>query len=335
MRALILSAGMGERLKPITSRWAKPAVPFLNVPMISFPIYWLETTGLKDLVINTHYLPQTVKTAVEQLTKTSDYRVHYLHETEILGSGGGIQNARSVLEDNDDFMVANADGVVLFPHLQVLEDMVTFHKKYKALATLLVCPLEGMGTRLPGVWVNPFDEVSHFGRDVDNPTLSSRPDMKCLHFASYMILSPKIWPYLPQGPSNILYDVLAPLIKHGERVLAYNVPDMKWFETGNQTDFLKATGECIKALSQDENLGRGVSGVLDQFDPTWRTRARILPGSFSLIGEGANIAANMKVKDFAVIGAGTTVAPGVTLERTVLLPGAVIENSTRGTVIFD
>jgi mannose-1-phosphate guanylyltransferase len=326
---------MGERLRPITSRWAKPAVPFLNLPMISFPIYWLETLGLADLVVNTHYLPETVKSAVQQLTKNAGYRVHYTHENEILGSGGGIWNARAVLEDKDDFFVANADGVVLFPHTQVLEDMLAFHRKYRALATILVCPLEGIGTRIPGVWVNPFDEVSHFGRDVDNPTMSSRPEMKCLHYASYMCFSPRLWPYLPAGSSNILYDVLAPLIRGGERVLAYNVPEMRWFETGNQQDFIRASGECLKALSQNENLGRGVRGLLDQFDPQWQARARIQPGSIGLIGDGANIPANVKIKDWAVVGPGTSVSSGITLERTVLLPGAHVENSTRSTVIFD
>ncbi len=61
MRGLILSAGLGERLRPITLKKAKPAVEFLNIPMLGFPYYWLSTLGLSQLTLNTHYLPDSVR----------------------------------------------------------------------------------------------------------------------------------------------------------------------------------------------------------------------------------------------------------------------------------
>ena len=67
MRALILSAGTGERLRPLTLKRAKPAIEFLNMPMLAFPYYWLDSVSLSDVVFNTHYLPETVRQAAMQV----------------------------------------------------------------------------------------------------------------------------------------------------------------------------------------------------------------------------------------------------------------------------
>src|SRR6185312_3491165 len=93
MRALILSAGLGERLRPLTLRRAKPAVEFLNMPMLAFPYFWLDSVGLSDAVFNTHYLPETVRHAAMHVVRPST-QLHFTHEDAILGSGGGIWNAR-------------------------------------------------------------------------------------------------------------------------------------------------------------------------------------------------------------------------------------------------
>ena len=57
MKAMLLSAGYGNRFKPHTNKVAKPAIPFLNIPMLGYPIYYLEQIGIEKLAINTHYLP--------------------------------------------------------------------------------------------------------------------------------------------------------------------------------------------------------------------------------------------------------------------------------------
>ena len=58
MRAMILTAGLGTRLRPITDRYAKPAVPFLNVPLLCYPLELMRELGAKRLVLNTHHLPE-------------------------------------------------------------------------------------------------------------------------------------------------------------------------------------------------------------------------------------------------------------------------------------
>lgn len=316
MRALILSAGLGERLRPLTEKRAKPAIEFLNVPMIGFPYYWLNTLDLADLVVNTHYLGETVREAARQVVRPYT-QLHFTDEATILGSGGGIWNAKAHLQNGSSFAVANGDGVVAFQQAGTLESMRRFHQDKNALATLLVCPLEGVGTRIPGVWMDTFGEVSGFGKE------SPKPYLQCFHYASYMLLSDRVWKHLPDGPSNILYEVLQPLIQQGEKVYGYRVDDMRWFETGNASDFLTATQSCLELLQGSSLMGQGLLALLTQLAPPFTQQSEL--GRQRLIDDSAQISQKAQVKGFLVAGAQTVVEPGAVLEDCVLLPGARVQ----------
>ena len=209
MRGLILAAGLGERLRPLTTTRAKPALEFLNVPMLAFPYHWLATLGLSDLTFNTHHLPDTVRTAAMHVVRP-EVAMHFTHEPVILGAGGGIFNARFHLT-GPNFVVANGDAVVLFERADTLKRMLQFHEERDALATLLVCPLDGVGETIPGVWTEGAEgHVLGFGK------VAPKPGAKCFHYASFMILSERVWArFFPRGVSNILYDVLVPRLKRG------------------------------------------------------------------------------------------------------------------------
>lgn len=316
MRALILSAGLGERLRPLTEKRAKPSIEFLNVPMIGFPYHWLDTMDLKDLVVNTHYQPASVRAAAAKIVKPYT-QLHFTEEPAILGSGGGIWNARSVLEGESDFAIANGDGVVTFSQNDTLVKMLEFHRAKNSLATLLVCPLEGVGTRIPGVWMDAYGEVAKFGKTPHHAYLS------CFHYASFMLLSERIWAHLPAGPSNILYEVLEPLIKGGEKVYGYRVDDMAWYETGNSTDYLKATRSCLEILKSGHAAADGLRGLLDSLAPPYSKQSRLT--ELRLIADGARLESGVSFKGFQVIGEGCSVGAGAILEDCVLLPGSRVE----------
>src|SRR4051812_5726608 len=105
MNALLLCAGLGTRFRPITDKIAKPTIPFLNVPLLGYSLAYLENAGLKNLVMNTHHLPDTIKATSKTLCADINYKTQFSHEPEILGSGGGIKNAENLLATTDDFIV--------------------------------------------------------------------------------------------------------------------------------------------------------------------------------------------------------------------------------------
>lgn len=266
MKSLILCAGFGERLRPLTETLAKPAIPFLNIPMMAYPLYWLEQESLDELVVNTHHLPSTVATAARNIAST-DYRLTLIDEQpDILGGGGAIWNARRQLEWDDTFFVANGDAVIFFDRDRPLQRLSELQKKSDAIATLLVCPLEGVGTEKPGVWINGFDDVVGFGT-----TAPAGEDLRCRHFASVMVLSSRIFNYLRPGFSNILYDILLPLIlSKKESVNVIEDETMKWFETGNLAEFLAASRTCLQMLNEPEGQRFRVFDILDRFSAGWR-----------------------------------------------------------------
>lgn len=315
MRGLILSAGLGERLRPYTLKKAKPAIEFLNIPMLGFPYFWLDTIGTKQFVFNTHYLPETIRHAAMHVADPSAH-LHFTHEPAILGSGGGIWNARSLIEGEDTFAVANGDGVILCEQMDVMQQMLDFHVSKNALATILVCPHEGIGTTIPGVWMDAHNEVVNFGKS------ASKPNLRCLHYASYMLFSKRLWNYLPEGSSNILYDVLTTEISHGEKVYGFEVKNMQWFETGNVKDYLHATRTCLEYIRDGHPLGKSARQIIEKlakpFDARsdWR-KTRLIADSAEVTGE---------VSGFAVVGEHSKV-DGI-IENCVVLPEAQVLSGT-------
>lgn len=309
MRGLILSAGLGERLRPLTLKRAKPAVEFLNIPMLGFPFYWLKTAGLSEVTFNTHYLPDTIRHAAMHVV-TPGMPMHFTHETAILGSGGGIQNARVYLEGEDHFAVANGDGVVLCEFPDTLAQMFKFHVEKNALATMLVCPLEGVGENIPGVWMDSYGEVVNFGK------APKAGYTKCYHYASYMFFSKRIWNYLPHGSSNILYDVLEPKIAEGEKVYGYLEEKMRWYETGSIKDYLSATRDTLELIRSGHPLGVCAKNILRDLAPDSKLKDSML------LSLEANLGG--EIEGFAVVGAGSTMESGSKMQNSVLLPGATL-----------
>lgn len=333
MRALILSAGLGERLRPLTLKRAKPALEFLNVPMLAFPYHWLSTLGLREVAFNTHYLPETIRHAAMDSVDPS-LQLHFPFEDHILGSGGGIWNSRFHLMDDEVFAVANGDGVVTFEDRATLTSMLRAHRDSRAFATMLVCPLDGVGTRIPGVWVTGpgtggIFEVVNFGKASD-VSHDGSTQLRCLHYASVMLISKRVWEYLPSGPSNILYDVFKDAMAEGEKVMAFCVDSMRWYETGNIPEYLAATGSCLESVRLGDGHGQGILEILQSpYAPSFEQRSDL--SKRLLIADSATLEPDVELNGFVVIGPDVTVEAGARIENSVLLPGARV---TKGEVLF-
>ena len=130
--ALVLAAGLGTRLDPLTRLVAKPAVPLGEQTLIERVLAHLERQGVQDVVLNLHYKPETI-TAVVGDGAHLGLRVRYSWEREILGSAGGPRRALALL-DSDAFLLVNGDTLCEFP----LSPMLEAHEHSSADVTLAV-----------------------------------------------------------------------------------------------------------------------------------------------------------------------------------------------------
>ncbi|MCB0366043.1 MAG: NDP-sugar synthase [Bdellovibrionaceae bacterium] len=321
MRAMILAAGLGERLRPHTTKVAKPALPFLNLPLICYPWFHLQAVGAHQLVVNTHHCGESVKAAVEAFGLPL---VKFIHETPvILGSGGGIKNAEVHLKGEGSFVVANGDEILIAP--DGLEELWRHHQSRGNLATLAVCRHPEVGTKFGGVWCDSSGRVIEFGK------VASSSKLMGYHYTGFMALSDRVFAFLPQDQaSNILYDGLASGIRVGEKVEAFEV-EGAWYETGSESDFLSASLACLNHLLSDDPLGASLKELHHHYgrvllphgsDVLVGTNCHIDPSAQicgpTLLGHGVQLAQGVDLKGFNIIGDGTVIDDGCSLESSVI-----------------
>ncbi len=277
MNAMLLAAGLGTRLAPLTEQFAKPSIPLLQIPMLCYPLFALETLGLERLVINTHHLPNTIEDCVEKYLQEVDYEIHFSSEQPtILDSGGGIGHARKLLtesvsstsgwasstSDTENIVVANGDAVLLLKDRETIWRLHEQHQVSEALATILVLPHACATGEHNSVWADTNGQVKAIGK---NPPMPDAADSKrsgvavAGHFnAGIIVMSKRIFEYIPENrPSHIFKDVFLPAIEKGELIKIHNEPQAAWFETGDLAHLNEATRLATEILS-DANSSRAM-----------------------------------------------------------------------------
>ncbi|PWU19166.1 MAG: mannose-1-phosphate guanyltransferase [Bdellovibrio sp.] len=244
LNVMILTAGLGTRLRPYTLSMAKPAISFLGVPLALHALRPALHLPVRRLVANLHYRPEDVR---QTLARTGQ-QVVYSEEKEILGVGGGVANAKAWLEDEENILVINGDEVFLPEDPEILAPAFARHVEDQDLATLVTMHHPEVGRKFGGVWVDSSNTVRQFSK---TPVAG----LGGQHFPGYTFLHRRIFNYFSQPPrqENLLYETLAAAIGKGEKVSTYPV-QAHWFETGNTEDFLKSSEELLHLL---EDYTRG------------------------------------------------------------------------------
>ena len=324
---MILAAGLGTRLRPVTEKLAKPAVPFLNIPLLYYPLELLTGLGIDKLVINTHHRPEQIEQAAKHSLFGAPIALSY-EPGQPLGSGGGIWGARGELRGGGDFVVCNGDEVILPRDPGVIARFASEHRKHKALATILVMEHPLVGTQFGGVWTDAGGDVKGFGKDPK----AFGPGLKGYHYIGLLLLNDRVFDYLPEGESNILYDALKAAIDAGETVRAC-VGEFTWFETGNLKDFLEASESALRLL--ENGRGNDATFLKALCQKHWSPGSKIERhgGASVLKGAGARIAGDARVQEFAVLGDGAEIGANAEARRCVLLPRARIASGAKADAI--
>lgn len=323
MNVMLLAAGEGTRLRPYTNTLPKPAMPFLTVPLAAHALSFLHSIEINKLVVNTFHLPQKIHELFHNLPHQSK-ELHFSDEQgEILGSGGGLGKARSYFTGEGDFIMMNADEVILPKDSDTLKMAIATHKQTNALATLLVMDHPEVGTQFGGVWTSSHGKIEGFGK---TPFCNTT---KAWHFVGVQILSERIFDYIPtSGPSNILYDAVTLGIAKGELAQVFPM-DCSWFETGNPKDFLRASETCVRYLLNEKESYQGASlrRTLDRFAGS---SAKIFGNekSLGIISSTARVDEKLDINGLLIVGPGSFVGTHCKLKNVIIGSNVCIAANT-------
>ena len=210
MKAMILAAGLGTRMRPLTLDRAKPVLPVLDRPLLHWTLEMLAGHGVKDVMINLHHLPRTVRAAVGD-GRTFGVKVSYSFEREILGTGGGPRKVRRWIGD-ETLLILNGDVVFDFD----LTALRRRHERAQGPATLALIP-------------NP--DPRHYsavitGADGRVKSIAGMPQAArgtVSMFTGVHILEPALLDRLPPGVSDTVRQLYVPLIAEGRPPLGVRV----------------------------------------------------------------------------------------------------------------
>lgn len=315
MKALVLAAGLGTRLRPITYSIPKPLVPLCNRPLVAWAIDALVNAGVDEIIVNLHHLPAQLEAYVK-----AEYEGHialrFSFEQEILGTGGAIRRVRPHLEEEEHFFVVNADTIQFAPFGRLIEA----RRAGDALAALTLRH-PPPGDRFTSVWLDA-GRITGFGSGGG----------EALMFSGSHLISGRVFDFLPDREfSGIVDEVYVPLLASGTEPLAGVIDDGLWFDIGTPARYLAALRGMLDAI------GRGA----------------VAPGAGSLAVAGSVIHSSSTIRGTvsgSSIGAGTTVlgevrssavwdgcfiSPDVSLDRCIVTHGVRLEGPLElsGTVI--
>ncbi|WP_413559076.1 sugar phosphate nucleotidyltransferase [Bdellovibrio sp. HCB209] len=323
MNVMLLAAGEGTRLRPYTNQLPKPAIPFLTLPLAAHSLGFLQGLELNKLVVNTYHLPDKIHSLFQRINHGAKELIFSDEVGEILGSGGGLSKARDHFKNGGDFIMMNADEVILPEDSEVLKKALAQHRASGALSTLLVMKHPEVGTKFGGVWTDASGNVKGFGKTKVEGTETA------WHFIGVQILSERVFNYLPkEGVSNILYDGLMAGEKNGEKVNVFPF-ECTWFETGNPTDLLEASKHCLEVLMGADSAGKqALEKTFAQF-----ASSRIITQKFNQallqFSSEALIDNNSNYSGFVCAGPGTVLGKDCNLENVIVGDGVHVADGTR------
>jgi NDP-sugar pyrophosphorylase family protein len=296
MKGMILAAGLGTRLHPLSYEIPKPIVPVLGRPLCTWSMAFLARSGVKSFVLNVHQHPRMIQQAVLDWAGRRT-QASFTVEAEILGTGGGIGNARNHLRGGT-FVTANGDAIVRFQFAQAL----AFHRRRKSLATLVLFP--NRERRYTPVWIRPSGRITGFGAAAGDGSLSG-------FYTGVQIVEPELLDLIPRGrPSCIIRDVYIPLLAQGAPIHGF-LTRGTFREFGTPADYLRETLALLGEPDERDPLPPLPPSGIEVVQPAWVSpKARIAPGA--AIGPGA------------VIEEGASVEAGASVSNAVLWPGAVV-----------
>ena len=305
MKAMVLAAGLGTRLKPITYEIPKPMVPVLDRPVMAHITGMLERQGFTDLIANLHYYPETIREYFGD-------RLTYRFEEELLGTAGGVRNVRDFFGD-EPVVIVSGDALTDTD----LNDLVDRHNRAGGIATLTVKKVDD--TREYGVVIHDADGRIQGFQEKPDPAEALSDLGNC----GIYCFSPEIFDYFPDRPfADWAHDVFPALLENDVPFYIHEIDDY-WNDVGSLAELRQGTWDAL-----DGKLGLGVTGeqvaegvtvgVDSSLDGVEVVEGPVRDGA------GVSFGAGVKLLGPVAIGDGASIGAGAALRDTIVFPGTEV-----------
>ena len=304
---MVMAAGLGTRLRPLTYEVPKPMVAVANRPIMEHVLALLARHGLGDVVANLHWYPETIREAFADGSRLG-IELTYSDEERLLGTAGGVRNVREFF-GSEPFLVTAADALTDID----LEALARTHREHDWIATLATKRVTNVSEY--GVVVTGADGRVQGFQEKPDPGEALSDLANCMIY----VLEPEIFDYFPDREEvDFALDVFPALLEH-DVPFGVHVADAYWNDVGSLSEYLQGNLDVLNGAVAVEpagalvepGTGDGLGDGIEQEGPV-------------LVGEGARIGAGSRLEGPVVLGPSASIGAGARVRESVLLDGATV-----------
>lgn len=294
---MLLAAGLGTRLRPLTDLRPKPIVPVANKPLAAFAMEHLARSGVESIIANTHPQAEKVENALRDACP-QDVELRFSRETTLLGTGGGLHKARIWFDDSQAPVIVMNGDTVFAPDLH---EAVEAHVAAGAVATMILRKTPDP-RRFGAIGIDSTGRVRSLLGSPEGADVSEE-----LMFSGVHILSPEAFDAMPES-GCVIRTAYRSWVDDGALVLGI-VDHSPWADLGTVSEYHRLNLE----LASGSFLWPGVSP----------RDGSVLP---------ADLESSARIRQ-SVVGEGVRIGDDVTLDRCVVWPGTSVDRSARNAVL--
>jgi NDP-sugar pyrophosphorylase family protein/aminoglycoside/choline kinase family phosphotransferase len=293
-KAVVLAAGFGERLRPLTEQIPKPLLPVWGLPMIERTLRALEAADVREVAINLHWMPGPLQAYLRD--RRGPAALHFSQESEILGTGGALRPLRDWLGEAP-FWLVNGD-IVWQADLTPL--VTAFHARQRIAAAWLE-PRRGPRT----VTCGPHGDIESYRSPVPQSPGTAT-------FCGVQLISPALFDFLPDTKTFSIVDAYERAQAAGRPVAGVRIPNSYWCDAGTVERYLQTHGDLKRLAARRHPAGAAYDPALDTYPPSSRSFC------CDLTGRGVRAPGS-------VLLPGAVIGPGGRVRRSVVRQAAVTQ----------
>ena len=327
---MIMAAGLGTRLRPLTLLMPKPMAPVLNVPAMEHTLVLLERHGFTEIVTNLSYMPDAIRDHFGDGSRLG-VELTYSEEEEPLGTAGGVFKARGFLGETDSFLVISGDALTDVD----LNAMRAVHDAHDGIATLATKRVKD--TSEFGVVITGEDERIQGFQEKPEPAEALSDLANCGiymyrreifdYFPDPDAPSPAGGDDQPEGFADWATDVFPALLENDVPFFSHEI-EAYWNDIGSVSEFVQGNTDALRDYvslrAPGEQVSEGVRAGEGSSLEAAEVKAPVLVGAGCEIGAGASLHGPVVIGDGARIGAGAQLREAVVLAGAEVPAGAMV-----------